>query len=65
MDELPGSEEARIRRRDRDMSAEGRALMDNASHKWFEQVLRSQRAAATGATSGAIRKRRKRRKRSR
>ncbi len=65
MDELPTSEEARNRRRDRDMSAEERALMDNASHKWFEQVLRSQRAVASGGTPGALGKRRKRRKRSR
>jgi len=38
------------------MSAEERALMNNASHKWFEQVLQKQRV-------GAAKKRRKRKKR--
>jgi hypothetical protein len=46
MDELPNSEEARIRRRDRDMTAEERAPMNNAANKWFEQVIESQKAAA-------------------
>jgi hypothetical protein len=48
-DELPTHEQARIRRRDRDMTAEERAPMNNASNKWFEQVIESQKAAATGA----------------
>ena len=52
MDDLPSAEQARVRRRDRDMSAEERALMNNASHKWFQQVLEKQRA-------GAAKKRRK------
>jgi hypothetical protein len=44
-DELPTHEQARIRRRDRDMSAEERAPMNNAANKWFEQVIESQKAA--------------------
>lgn len=62
MDELPGSEDARVRRRDRDMSAEERALMDNASHKWFAQVLHAQRAAASEESGRPPKNRRKRRK---
>lgn len=57
-DELPTSEQARIQRRDRDMTAEERAPMNNASNKWFEQVLASQDAAAKGVTKKS-RKRKK------
>jgi hypothetical protein len=52
-DDLPTPEQARIRRRDRDMTAEERAPMNNASNKWFEQVIESQKAAADAAGTGA------------
>jgi len=37
-EELPSSEAARVRRRDRDMEAEGRALMRPGMAKVFRQV---------------------------
>jgi hypothetical protein len=43
------------------MRAEERALMDNASHKWFAQALDKQRAAAAGDVSKRRRKPRKKR----
>jgi hypothetical protein len=47
-DDLPTQEQARNRRRDRDMAAEERAPMNNAANKWFEQVIASQQAKAQG-----------------
>jgi hypothetical protein len=60
MDEdLPTPEQARIRRRDRDMTAEERAPMNNATNKWFEQVIDAQKAAAGAATGKAPKTRKK------
>ncbi len=48
-DSLPSSERARIRRRDHDLAAHDRALMNDGSAKWFKQVLdRQARDARAG-----------------
>ncbi len=45
-DELSPAELARLKRRERDLSAEERALMNSGSAKWFKQVLDRQARAA-------------------
>jgi len=38
-DDLPAAERARMRRRDHDLGAHDRALMNDGSAKWFKQAL--------------------------
>ncbi|HET7026966.1 MAG TPA: hypothetical protein VFI28_04675 [Candidatus Limnocylindrales bacterium] len=38
-DDLPAVERARMRRRDHDLGAHDRALMNDGSAKWFKQAL--------------------------
>jgi hypothetical protein len=50
-DDLPPAERARMRRRDHDLAAHDRELMNDGSAKWFKQALDRRVRDADGTRS--------------